>query len=51
MLAVVGTPFSIPAIDLQDIIADDDGGVVLVTRGATNGGTPRWMVDVRQAGA
>lgn len=35
---IVGSPFSIPAIDLQDIIADDDGGVVLVTREATDGG-------------
>lgn len=37
--ALVGTPFSIPAIDLQDIHADANGGVVLVTREATNGGT------------
>jgi hypothetical protein len=36
---LVGTPFSVPAIDLQDIHADDNGGVVLVTREATNGGT------------
>ncbi|MGC4086779.1 MAG: hypothetical protein QM756_02560 [Polyangiaceae bacterium] len=36
---LVGTPFSIPAIDLQDLYADDTGGVVLVTREATNGGT------------
>lgn len=36
---LVGTPFSIPAIDLQDIHADANGGVVLVTREATNGGT------------
>jgi hypothetical protein len=36
---LVGTPFSIPAIDLQDVHADDSGGVVLVTREATNGGT------------
>ena len=35
---VVGTPFSVPGIDLQDIIADDNGGVVLVTRDATDGG-------------
>ncbi len=37
--ALVGTPFTIPGIDLADIIADDNGGVVLVTRNATNGGT------------
>jgi hypothetical protein len=36
---LVGTPFTIPAIDLQDIHADETGGVVLVTRNATNGGT------------
>ncbi|MBN2343088.1 MAG: hypothetical protein JXX29_03470 [Deltaproteobacteria bacterium] len=36
---LVGTPFSFPAVDLQDIYADDDGGVVLLTREATNGGT------------
>jgi hypothetical protein len=36
---LVGTPFTIPGIDLQDIIADDSGGVVLLTRNATNGGT------------
>ena len=34
----VGTPFTIPAIDLQDIHADDAGGVVLVTREATGSG-------------
>lgn len=36
---LVGTPFSFPADDLQDLYADEDGGVVLLTRGATNGGT------------
>lgn len=36
---IVGTPFSFPAEDLQDLYADEDGGVVLITRGATNGGT------------
>jgi hypothetical protein len=36
---LVGTPFTLPAEDLQDLYADDDGGVVLLTRGATNGGT------------
>lgn len=35
----MGTPLTVPAVDLQDIIADDDGGVVLVTRDAANGGT------------
>lgn len=35
---VVGEPFSFPAVDLQDIHADDAGGVVLLTREATNGG-------------
>jgi hypothetical protein len=36
---LVGTPFSFPAIDLQDLYADAAGGVVLVTREATSGGT------------
>jgi hypothetical protein len=36
---LVGSPFTIPAIDLQDLYADETGGVVLVTRNATNGGT------------
>jgi hypothetical protein len=36
---LVGTPFSIPGKDLQDLHADDNGGVVLLTRAATNGGT------------
>jgi hypothetical protein len=36
---LVGTPFSFPAVDFQDIIADDNGGVVLLTRNATNSGT------------
>jgi hypothetical protein len=36
---MVGTPLSFPGVDLEDIYADDDGGVVLLTREATNGGT------------
>jgi hypothetical protein len=35
---LVGTPFSIPGINLQDIHADAEGGVVLLTRDATHGG-------------
>jgi len=35
---LVGTPFSLPGVDLQDIAADENGGVVLLTRDATNGG-------------
>jgi hypothetical protein len=35
---LVGTPFTVPGIDLQDIHADDQGGVVLVTREATGSG-------------
>ena len=35
----MGAPKSIPAVDLQDLYADDEGDVVLVTRNATNGGT------------
>jgi hypothetical protein len=36
---LVGTPFAIPGIDLGDIYADDQGGVVSVIREATNDGT------------
>ncbi len=36
---LVGTPFSIPAQDLQDVYADDTGGVAMVVRNATNTGT------------
>jgi hypothetical protein len=36
---LVGTPFSFPAEDLQDVYADDNGGVVMLTRNATNSGT------------
>jgi hypothetical protein len=36
---LVGTPFSIPAEDLQDLYADDTGGVAMVVRNATNSGT------------
>ena len=36
---LVGTPFSFPAEDLQDIYADDTGGVVMLVRNATNTGT------------
>ncbi len=36
---LIGSPVSFPADDLQDIIADDEGGVVMLTRNATNGGT------------
>jgi hypothetical protein len=36
---LVGTPFSIPAEDLQDLYADDAGGVAMVVRNATNSGT------------
>jgi hypothetical protein len=35
---LIGSPFSFPGKDLQDIYADDNGGVVLLTRNATNGG-------------
>jgi hypothetical protein len=37
--ALVGTPFSFPAEDLQDLYADDNGGVVMLVRNATNSGT------------
>jgi hypothetical protein len=36
---LVGTPFKFPAIDLQDVYADENGGVVLLTRDATGSGT------------
>jgi hypothetical protein len=35
---LVGTPQSIPGIDLQDLYADEEGGVMLLTRNATHGG-------------
>ena len=35
----IGTPFSLPAVNLQDIAADDAGGVVVLTRDAEGGGT------------
>jgi hypothetical protein len=36
---LVGTPISFPANDFQDIAADADGGVILLTRDAEGGGT------------
>jgi hypothetical protein len=36
---LVGTPFSFPAVDLQDLYADDNGGVLMIVRNATNSGT------------
>jgi hypothetical protein len=36
---LVGTPFSLPANDFQDIAADANGGVVVLTRDAQGGGT------------
>jgi len=36
---LVGTPFSFPANDFQDLALDADGGVVLLTRDAEGGGT------------
>jgi hypothetical protein len=36
---LVGTPKSFSGIDLQDLYADEEGGVVLLTRNATNSGT------------
>ena len=36
---LMGTPFSFPAEDLQDLYADDNGGVVMLVRNATNSGT------------
>jgi hypothetical protein len=36
---LVGTPKSFPGVNLQDLYADENGGVVLLTRNATNGGT------------
>lgn len=36
---LTAAPFSFPGVDLQDLYADDSGGVVLLTRDATNGGT------------
>ena len=36
---LVGTPMSFPANDFQDIAADAEGGVILLTRDAEGGGT------------
>jgi len=36
---IVGAAFSVPAVNLQDIAADDAGGVVVLTRDAQGGGT------------
>jgi hypothetical protein len=36
---LVGTPFSLPANDFQDIAADAGGGVIALTRDAQGGGT------------
>lgn len=36
---ISGTPFSLPAVDLQDVAAEDTGGVVVLTRDAEGGGT------------
>jgi hypothetical protein len=36
---LVGTPFTLPAHDFQDIAADATGGVVVLTRDAQGGGT------------
>lgn len=35
---LVGTPFALPGADLQDLHADEDGGVVLLTREAAGSG-------------
>jgi len=35
---LVGAPLGLPAVDLQDLHADEDGGVVLVARAATGSG-------------
>lgn len=37
--ALVGTPVSFQVNDFQDLLADDDGGYLLVTRDAQGGGT------------
>ena len=47
---IVSTPFSLPGVDLQDIAADDSGGVVVLTRdaegeGTLNCGTPANLCD------
>jgi hypothetical protein len=36
---LVAAPFSFPAEDLQDLYADDEGGVVMLVRNATSSGT------------
>lgn len=36
---LIKTPFSLPAYDFQDLVADETGGVIVVTRDAEGGGT------------
>jgi hypothetical protein len=36
---LVGTPFTLPAHDFQDLVADGNGGVIMLTRDAEGGGT------------
>jgi len=37
--ALVGSPFALPAHDFEDLAADENGGVALLTRDARGGGT------------
>jgi hypothetical protein len=42
---LVGEPFSLPAVDLQDLHADEDGGVVMLTRDALGSGEHNCGAD------
>jgi hypothetical protein len=48
---LVGTPLSFPAHDLQDLHADDAGGVVLITRDAEGGGVRNCGAETNLCGA
>jgi hypothetical protein len=48
---LVGTPFTLPASDLQDLHADAEGGVVLVTRPATGEGADHCGPDALCGGS
>ncbi len=44
--ALVGTPFTLPAHDFQDLAADGDGGVIVLTRDAEGGPDAQHCGDV-----
>jgi hypothetical protein len=44
--SLVGTPFTLPAHDFQDLAADGDGGVIVLTRDAQGGPDAQHCGDV-----